>query len=99
MSEPEEPYYRLCVLTELLQIHPDTVRRYERRGLIRSHLRGGEKVYTQACLTRLRRISTATQLGVNLAGAEVVLNLIERLEELHAERDALQEQLRRLLEE
>lgn len=99
MPEPDEPHYRLSVVAELLQIHPDTVRRYERRGLIRPRLLQGEKVYTESCLVRMRRIGTVTELGVNLAGAEVVCNLLDRLEELHQEHEALREQLRRLLEQ
>ncbi len=86
--------YKLTVVAEMLEIHPDTIRRYERQGLVRSE-RG---LYSEAAVLRIRRVVTATSLGVNLAGAEMVANLLERIEHHQQEAEALREQIRRLLE-
>lgn len=85
--------YKLTVVAEMLEIHPDTIRRYERQGLVQSE-RG---LYSEAAVLRIRRVVTATRLGVNLAGAEMVANLLERIEHHQAEAEALREQVRRLL--
>ena len=99
MQAPDEPRYRLTVVAQMLEIHPDTVRRYERQGLVRSHQLKGERLYSERALLRIRRIVSVTKLGVNLSGADVVCNLLERLDHLEQERDVLREQLRRLLNE
>ena len=99
MNEPDEPQYRLSIIAEIVQIHPNTIRRYERLGLIRSHQRDGEKLFSERALARLRRIASVTSLGVNLAGAEVICNLLERLEETQQENQTLRAQIRHLLSE
>jgi MerR family transcriptional regulator/heat shock protein HspR len=97
MEAPDNPKYHITVVAEMLEITPARILRYERRGLVRSHERSGERLYSDRALTRLRRVLTVTELGVNLPGAEVVCNLLERLEDLQQEREALREQVRRLL--
>jgi MerR family transcriptional regulator/heat shock protein HspR len=99
MPEADEPQYRLSIVAEIVQIHPDTIRRYERQGLIRSQQRDGERLFSERTLARIRRITSITKLGVNLSGADVVCNLLERLEDLQAENQALRAQILHLLEE
>lgn len=99
MPDYDEPYYRLEVVAQMLDLHPDTIRRYERQGLVRSARRRKERLYSERTLLRLKRIVSVTGLGVNLAGAEVVCNLLERLEAKDRELQAMREQLRRLLDE
>ena len=99
MPDHDEPQYRLEVVAQILEIHPDTIRRYERQGLVRSARLRRERLYSERALLRLRRIVSMTGLGVNLPGAEVICNLLERLEDKEHEVQSLREQLHRLLEE
>jgi DNA-binding transcriptional MerR regulator len=82
----------------MLDLHPDTIRRYERQGLVRSDRLRRERLYSERTVVRLRRIVSATGLGVNLSGADVICNLLERLEDKEREVQALREQLQRLLQ-
>lgn len=91
------PRYELKVVAEMVSIHPDTLRKYERRGLLGSGRQRGQP-YSERDVLRVRRIVSVTTLGINLAGADVVCNLLERAEEMQAEMDALRDQVRRLLE-
>ena len=99
MQQPDEPRYRLSIIAEIVQIHPDTIRRYERQGLIRSQRRDGERLFSERTLARIRRITSVTKLGVNLSGADIVCNLLERLEDLQEENQALRAQILHLLAE
>ena len=98
MAGHDEPQYRLAIVAELVQVPPDTIRRYERQGLVHSQKHGGERLYSERSVVRIRRIVSVTGMGVNTQGADVVCNLLERLEQIQSERDALREQLRRLLD-
>jgi MerR family transcriptional regulator/heat shock protein HspR len=97
VQTPDEPRYQITVVAEMLAIHPNLIRRYEREGLVRSYQSAGQKLYSERALTRLRRIVSVTSLGVNLPGADVVCNLLERLDQLKQEREVLEEQLHRFL--
>lgn len=79
-----EPVYRIGVAAKLCGVHPQTLRQYERLGLI-SPAREGEKnrLYSQADVERVRQIQRLTRdMGVNLAGVEIILKLIDQLEEV-----------------
>ncbi|MCW5945573.1 MAG: helix-turn-helix transcriptional regulator [Fimbriimonadales bacterium] len=79
-----EPVYRIGVAAKLCGVHPQTLRQYERQGLI-SPAREGEKnrLYSQADVERVRQIQRLTRdMGVNLAGVEIILKLIDQLEEV-----------------
>ena len=77
--------YRAEVVCELLRLTPATLRRYERHGLVAPRRAGRERVYDEAALQRLRRLRRLTDdLGVNLAGAEIILRLVDELAELRA---------------
>jgi MerR family transcriptional regulator/heat shock protein HspR len=71
-------------VAETYQIHPQTLRLYERLGLLMpSRSDGNTRLYTEADLQRLEVILTLTrELGVNLAGVEVILNMREKMEEM-----------------
>jgi MerR family transcriptional regulator/heat shock protein HspR len=72
-------------------IHPQTLRMYEREGLLRpDRTEGNTRLYSQETIERLEIILTLTRdLGVNLAGVEVILNMKERLESLQKHADRL----------
>jgi len=79
--------FMISVAAELAEMHPQTLRMYEARGLIEpSRSPKGTRLYSQADVERLRRIQRMTvELGLNLAGVERVLQLEEQLDQLHAQ--------------
>ncbi|MFN4032432.1 MAG: heat shock protein transcriptional repressor HspR [Fimbriimonadales bacterium] len=83
----EEPVYLISVAARMCGLHPQTLRLYERLGLIQPHREGNSKrLYSEADIARLRRIQRLTQqLGVNLAGVEIILRLLERIEQMNNE--------------
>lgn len=83
--------YMISAVAERYDIHPQTLRLYEREGLLDPHRsEGNTRLYSEADLERLELILTLTrELGVNLAGVEVILNMREKLEKLQQEAAAL----------
>ena len=79
--------YMISAVAELYDIHPQTLRLYEREGLLRpERSEGNTRLYSAADLERLELILTLTrELRVNLAGVEVILNMRENLERLQQE--------------
>jgi MerR family transcriptional regulator/heat shock protein HspR len=76
--------YMISAVAETYDIHPQTLRLYEREGLLKpSRSDGNTRLYTQEDIERLELILNLTRdLGVNLAGVEVVLNMRQRMEEM-----------------
>jgi MerR family transcriptional regulator/heat shock protein HspR len=83
----DEPVYLISVAARMCGLHPQTLRLYERLGLIQPHRVGNSKrLYSEADIARLRRIQRLTQqMGVNLAGVEIILRLLERIEQMNRE--------------
>ena len=79
--------YMISAVAETYGIHPQTLRLYEREGLLKpSRSDGNTRLYTQEDLERLEVILSLTRdLGVNLAGVEVVLNMRKRMEDMQRE--------------
>jgi MerR family transcriptional regulator/heat shock protein HspR len=77
-------------------MHPQTLRMYETKGLVRpQRTPGGTRLYSEADVVRLRIIQRlTTELGLNLAGAELVLRLEDELRKAHAQVERLQRELR-----
>jgi MerR family transcriptional regulator/heat shock protein HspR len=96
-SEPR--YVMISVVAEQYGVHPQTLRLYERQGLIKpARSAGNTRLYDQTAIRRLEAILTLTRdLGVNLAGVEVILKLREDLERLEEELTRAAEALRREL--
>ena len=86
----------ISAVAESYQIHPQTLRLYERLGLLKpSRTNGNTRMYTEDDLERLEVILTLTRdLGVNLAGVEVILNMREKMERLQREVDEIIEYVR-----
>ena len=77
--------YIISVAAELAGVHPQTLRIYERKGLVRPHRTSGNtRRYSQADIDLLRRIQGLTQEGVNLAGAKRIMALEEELQRVRA---------------
>ncbi|MCT7563033.1 helix-turn-helix transcriptional regulator [Aliarcobacter butzleri] len=79
-----EPVYLISAVAEILNIHPQTLRQYEREGLIKpSRTNGKIRLYSQKDIDHIRYVLTLTRdLGVNLAGVDIILQLNKRIEEL-----------------
>ncbi len=86
-NHSEEPCFVISIAARMVGLHAQTLRYYERVGLIwPSRTNGRQRLYSQADIDRLRRIKTFTEdMGVNLAGAEVALKLMARIDELERE--------------
>jgi len=84
-------YVMISTVAERFEIHPQTLRMYEREGLLTPHRSDGNtRLYDDEALRRLEVILTLTRdLGVNLAGVEVILNMREQMEDLRQEVDRL----------
>ena len=94
MYSYDEPVYLISVVSKILNIHPQTLRQYEREGLIKpSRTEGKMRLYSQRDIDKLKLIlSLVRDLGVNLAGVEIVLQLKEEIENLQKEIDKLKKQ-------
>jgi len=98
--DQDKPLYVISVAAELVDMHPQTLRLYERKGLIEpSRSAGKTRLYSQRNIEQLREIRRLTQeLGVNLAGVEEIIRLRHRLDELQSSMEGritnLQGQLR-----
>ena len=94
----DEPRYTISVVARLVNLHPQTLRNYEDNELVvPSRSPGNIRLYTERDVLRLQKIvRMTTELGINLAGVEVVLNLTERMESLQAEVEDLQARLEAL---
>lgn len=79
--------YMISAVAETYDIHPQTLRLYDREGLLKpSRSEGNTRLYTEEDLERLELILSLTRdLGVNLAGVEVILNMRSRMEEMQRE--------------
>ena len=93
---PDRPRYMISVAAELVGMHPQTLRIYENKGLVRpQRTPGGTRLYSEADVERLQIIQRlTTELGLNLAGVELVLRLEDELRKAHAQVERLQAQLR-----
>jgi MerR family transcriptional regulator, heat shock protein HspR len=96
--------FMISVAAELADMHPQTLRMYEARGLITPHRSAGKtRLYSQADVDRLGKIQEMTEAGLNLAGVETVLEMerqLNRLErELSRTRERAAEAERRMIEE
>ena len=81
---PDQAVYIISVAAELAGVHPQTLRIYEQKGLVRPHrTRGNTRRYSEADIDRLRRVQRLTQDGVNLAGVKRILAMEEELQRLH----------------
>lgn len=85
--EPGGKYYMISVVAKSYGIHPQTLRLYEREGLLRpSRTEGNTRLYSEDDLKQLEVILNLTRdLGVNLAGVEIVLNMRRKMEQMRQE--------------
>ena len=93
-----EPCFVISVAARMVGLHAQTLRYYERVGLVMPSRSGGrQRLYSMADVERLRRIKTFTdEMGVNLAGAEVAMKLVDRIRELESQVETLTNEVARL---
>jgi MerR family transcriptional regulator/heat shock protein HspR len=91
------PYYHISSVAEMYGLHPQTLRLYEREGLLApSRSEGNTRLYSAEDLKRLEMIlNLIRDLGVNLAGVEVILNMRAKIERIEAEVTEFLEYVRR----
>ena len=92
----DRPRYMISVAAELVGMHPQTLRQYEEKGLVRpQRTAGNTRLYSKADLERLRLVQRlTTELGLNLAGVEAVLGLEEQLRRMQARMERLERDMR-----
>ncbi|NNF56562.1 MAG: MerR family transcriptional regulator [Acidimicrobiales bacterium] len=97
MNEYTQAVYVISVAAELAGVHPQTLRIYERKGLVEpARTRGGSRRYSDADLDRLSRIAQLTDAGLNLAGVQTVLALEREIESLKATVRAREQRIEQL---
>jgi MerR family transcriptional regulator/heat shock protein HspR len=101
VSEHDHPRYMISVAAELVGMHPQTLRIYEQKGLVRpKRTAGNTRLYSDADVERLRLINRlTTELGLNLAGVERVLHLEDELQRMHRRLERMEQEMRRALED
>jgi MerR family transcriptional regulator, heat shock protein HspR len=92
----DRPRYMISVAAELVGMHPQTLRIYEQKGLVRPRRTAGNtRLYSEHDIERLRLIQRlTTELGLNLAGVELVLRLEDELRRAQARIERVERQLR-----
>lgn len=87
MHHYDEPVYLISIVAKILEIHPQTLRQYERENLITpSRSDGRIRLYSQRDIDKIKMILRLTrELGVNLAGVDIVLRLKEQIELMEQE--------------
>ena len=85
-AERRKGVYMISAVAELFGIHPQTLRLYEREGLLRpSRTEGNTRVYTDEDLEQLQTILNLRELGVNLAGVDIILNMRVKMQRMQEE--------------
>ncbi len=98
--DADEPCYVISIAARMVGMHAQTLRQYERIGLVEpKRSRGNIRLYSRADVARLLQVQRLiSDLGVNLAGAEVILRMNERMQAMDAEIERLEREVQRLQE-
>src|ERR687888_2080503 len=96
MDGHDRPCYMISVAADLVGMHPQTLRMYEQKGLVRpGRTPGGTRLYSERDLERLRVVQRlTTELGLNLAGVERVIALEDEIDRLRKRIGRLEQQMR-----
>jgi MerR family transcriptional regulator/heat shock protein HspR len=98
--DKDEPVYLISIVSRLLDVHPQTLRLYEREGFIRPKRSNRQRVYSERDIERINLILQLTrEMGVNRAGVDIILRMRHRMEVLQTEMedmmDYLEEEIRK----
>ncbi len=94
----DEPVYLISIVAKILNIHPQTLRQYERENLIKpSRSNGRVRLYSQRDIDKIKLILRLTrELGVNLAGVDIILRLKEQMEDMEKEIAELRDEINKM---
>lgn len=100
MKKKDERFYAIGVVARMYNIHQQTLRLYEREGLLKpARSDGNTRLYSERDLERLELIlNLSRDMGVNLAGVDIILNLREKMKEMHAQMNEMVKFLKEQLE-
>jgi len=96
--DPDEPCYVISIAARIVGMHAQTLRTYERIGLVEpKRTRGNIRMYSRSDVARLQQVQRLiNDLGVNLAGVEVILRMNERMQQMESEMERLRRELQRM---
>jgi MerR family transcriptional regulator/heat shock protein HspR len=99
--DEKEPRYVISIAARMVGVRTHTLRYYERIGIVEpSRSRGNIRLYSESDIAQLRRVKTLMDdLGVNLAGVEVIMRIMQRMLELQGQVQELEDELERVKEE
>ncbi len=90
----QEPLFMISVVSRMLGVHPQTLRLYEREGLICPKRNNKQRLYSEEDIEKINFILQLTrEMGVNKAGVDIILRMKERMERLQEEMDEMMERL------
>ena len=91
MDRDDEPVYVISVAARMVNLHPQTLRTYELMGLVKpARSNGNIRLYSQSDIEKLRQIQRLTdELGVNLAGVEVILHMRQMIEQMQRDMERM----------
>ncbi|UCD35749.1 MAG: MerR family transcriptional regulator [Nitrospiraceae bacterium] len=94
LEDKKRPLFMIGVVCEMFNIHPQTLRVYEKEGLLNPQRVSGARLYSQEDLDQIRMILNLTkELGVNRAGVDIILRMRRRFEALHHEMEIMMDYL------
>ena len=98
MHSYDEPVYLISVVASILNIHPQTLRQYEKEGLIEpSRTQGRMRLYSQRDIDKIKLVLQLTRkMGINLAGVDVILKLKKQMDEMEKEIELLRDELQKV---
>ena len=96
MTDADEPVYVISIAARIVGVHQQTLRMYERQGLVQPKRAANRRLYSRRDIERVQQIQRlVADLGVNLAGAEVIVRMSEKIQALEQELDRLRDELQR----
>lgn len=96
MEDKKRPLFMISVVCEIFDVHPQTLRLYEREGLLHPRRVGGSRVYSREDMERIRMILNLTKdFGVNRSGVDIILRMRHRLEAIQKEMKEMMSHLER----
>lgn len=94
MNDKNRPLFMIGVVCEMFDVHPQTLRMYEKEGLLHPRRVGGARTYSTEDLDRIRMILNLTKdLGVNRAGVDIILRMKRKFEAMQKEMDEMMDHL------
>ena len=100
MNDKKRPLFMIGVVCEMFDVHPQTLRMYEKEGLLHPQRAGGARIYSTEDLDRIRMILNLTKdLGVNRSGVDIILRMRRKVKAMQKEMDEMMEHLEKNIQE